>query len=116
MWETVPWTVAAAFALLFLLRTRGTRNNALKARKQSEFIAILFIEKDAYNANRKAFMDWVKKEIPVEDETESVMLVLKAAEQIATSYIDKAGAKTGGLGATLAMCLTHHGHIQRQSS
>jgi hypothetical protein len=112
MWETLPWILAAAFALAFFFYKSLTRHVSVKAAKLSEFISILFVEKDAYNANRKVFMDWLKKQGALAEDVKSLMLIMNAAEHMSTSYIDKAGDKTGGQGMTLLTYLKYHGHIQ----
>jgi hypothetical protein len=94
MLEWVPWIAAAIFAVLFFVFRAAMSNAVQKYTMLSEFIAIMFLEPEAYKNNRNVFKEWLNEQ-NLEDDHNGWMLLTKATEQIGTSFVAKLGPVNG---------------------
>jgi hypothetical protein len=94
MFAIVGWSVAALFGVLLLIIQWSWRKHAVESHIQSEFIAMMFVDSDIYENNRKGYVDWLG-ELPDHIEIGHVLAASHGARNAATSYMDKVGGSAG---------------------
>jgi hypothetical protein len=88
------WSLAAILAVILLVVQWSWRRHAMESLAQGEFVAILFLQPEAYENNRKVYLEWAAG-LPRELEFVHSVAGAKAAQNMALSFIAKLGQGVG---------------------
>lgn len=94
MLTILGWSLAALFGFLLLIIQWSWRKHAIESVMQSEFVAILFLDRVIYENNRRAYIEWVD-ELSSDVKFGDSIAASNAARNIAISYIGKVGGTVG---------------------